>query len=42
MRDMCEVCHTEIKMMVRRGTGLCSENCQKIKNQKTPISKETP
>jgi hypothetical protein len=27
--ETCGVCGAEIKMMVRRGTGICSENCEK-------------
>lgn len=27
--DICQVCGASIKMMVRRGTGICSESCEK-------------
>lgn len=30
--DICEVCSSNIEMMARKGTGICSENCEKIKN----------
>jgi hypothetical protein len=37
VNDTCQVCGDEIKMMVRKGTGICCNNCEK---KKTPISKE--
>jgi hypothetical protein len=27
--DVCRVCGIPIKIMVNRGTGICSENCRK-------------
>lgn len=33
--DSCQVCGADIKMMVRRGTGICSENCEKESKRAT-------
>lgn len=29
-RHNCQVCGTEIKVMCRRGTGICCEICEKV------------
>lgn len=31
-RNICRVCNGNISIMLRRGTGLCCENCEKKEN----------
>lgn len=29
-RNICRVCTKEITIAIRKGTGICSENCKKV------------
>jgi hypothetical protein len=41
LSDICLVCHKPIKIMCRKFTGICSENCQKKQAGKLPDHIET-
>lgn len=32
MKQRCEVCKKKIKVMCFRNTGVCSENCRKVRD----------
>lgn len=41
LTDICLICHQPIRIMCRKYTGICSENCQKKQAGKLPDHIET-
>lgn len=37
MKNICEVCDKKIKVIAFQGTGICSENCRKIRDNEPTL-----